>query len=174
MKHKIKLNSGVFKPLALFFIAALFLLTPFLLSSQAGAATAPKDPSGSDNSDTNSMVVNGNLDTSKPTTHSTNGKVNPSLGEILKGIFNGGDDPTEADLSSVSLLLKKVLEYAFNFAGIVAFIMVLWAARSFLNSYGSDEAAAMGKKTLLWAFIGLCVIIIAKGILIWIYTTFSS
>ncbi len=133
----------------------------------------PSDPSSPSNK-SGSTALNENLDTSKPITHSSNGKVNPSLGEILSGIFEGGDDPTDANLDSVSLLVKKVLEYAFNFAGIVAFIMILWASRMFLNSYGSDESAAMGKKTLLWAFIGLCVIIVAKGILLWIYTTFTT
>lgn len=104
---------------------------------------------------------------------STNGKVNPSLGALLKDIFNGGDDAAEANLDSVNLLIKRVLDYAFDFAGIVAFVMVLWAARMFLNSNGSDETAAMGKKTLIWALVGLCVILVSKGLLFWIYMHLS-
>lgn len=104
----------------------------------------------------------------QPVTESTNGEVNPSIGEIFKGIFID-NDATNANLDSVNLIIKKVLDYAFNFAGIVAFVMVLWAARMFFNSYGSDESAAMGKKTLIWAFVGLCVIFISKGILVWLY-----
>lgn len=128
--------------------------------------------SGNPNKSSNEKA--GTSGASQPTTHSTNGKVNPSLGAILKGIFQGTNDATLANLDSVNLLIYRILEYAFNFAGIVAFVMVLWAGRMFLNSYGSDEAAAMGKKTLTWALVGLCVIILSKALVGWIYTFFVS
>jgi len=126
-----------------------------------------KTEASSSPSDSGSAVKLADL---QPTTRSTNGKVNPSLKDIFDQVFGVGGSGADANLDSVNKLIKAILTYAFDFAGIVAFVMVLWAARTFLNAYGSEEAAAMGKKTLVWAFVGLCVIIVSKALMVYIYT----
>lgn len=118
--------------------------------------------SGTDGTKTNDTGAN-----NQPITNSDEAGINPTLGAIFKAIFPSGGG-ADANLSSIGKLILKVTDYALNFAGIVAFIMVLWAGRMFLNAYGSDETAAMGKKTLTWALVGLVVILISKGLLLWV------
>ena len=112
--------------------------------------------------DSDSQIANDSSDTG----------ISPTIGNIFKAIFTNGD-AADADLSSINKLIVEVTNYALNFAGIIAFVMILWASIKYLTAYGADETAAIGKKTLLWAAIGLFVILISKGILSWIISTFN-
>ncbi len=116
----------------------------------------------------------GDPDNSQPTTNSDGDGIAPTLGKIFDAIFPGGKTgAAEANLGSVGLLVVQVTNYALSFAGIVAFVMVLWAARALLNSYGSEESFVMAKKTLIWALVGLLVILTSKGLLNWIVKFFT-
>lgn len=122
--------------------------------------------------DPNAVVTTAKITAaSNPITNSDGDGIGPTLGKIFKAIFTNGE-AANADLSSVNKLIVEITNYALNFAGITAFVMVLWAGRMYFNSYGSDEAATMGKKTLTWAVVGLLVILISKGLLNWMVTFF--
>jgi len=125
--------------------------------STTGVASLPEEPGS----------TGGSLGNSQPTTNSDGDGITPTLGKIFKAIFPSSG-AADADLSSINKLIVQVTDYALSFAGIVAFVMVLWAARALLNSYGSEESFVMAKKTLTWALVGLLVILISKGLLNWV------
>lgn len=131
------------------------------------------DPNGTAPASEPGAGSGGSLKNSQPTTNSDGDDITPTLGKIFKAIFPGGD-AAKADLNSIGSLVVKVTDYALSFAGIVAFVMVLWAARALLNSYGSEESFVMAKKTLIWALVGLLVILVSKGLLNWIVCFFTT
>jgi hypothetical protein len=61
-------------------------------------------------------------------------------------------------------LLKKVFDFAFLFAGSIAVLMIIVGGFQYMTSAGNEEAAKKGKKTVVYAAIGLIVIIMATAI----------
>jgi len=78
--------------------------------------------------------------------------VNPALAQELT-------DP----LGNVSIpvLIGRVIRVALGISGSVALLMFIYGGFIWLTSGGKSEAIEKGKKTLIWAVIGLVVIFTA-------------
>ena len=93
--------------------------------------------------------------------------INSALKEFL-GI-SSTEDAVNADLNSITDTIGNVTQLALDLAGIVAFIMILYASIVYLTSYGDESRAEIAKKTLIWSVIGLAVIVFSKTILLIVY-----
>ena len=66
--------------------------------------------------------------------------------------------------TSVCALLDNVTDFLFLVIAPLAGLMILWAAFQILTASGDPEKFATGKRTIVYALIGLGVVILSKGI----------
>lgn len=87
--------------------------------------------------------------------------------------FNDADDPsddlTEADgfvmtLDCAPILFFNLVFWALFFAGLIALILVIFGGFKYMTSGGDQKAVESGKKTIMWAIIGLVVILLSFAI----------
>jgi len=57
--------------------------------------------------------------------------------------------------------IVKVINVLLTFLGIIAVVLFIWAGFLMMTSAGNDEAVEKGKKTMIWAAIGIIVILFA-------------
>ncbi|TSC93659.1 MAG: Uncharacterized protein Athens101428_590 [Candidatus Berkelbacteria bacterium Athens1014_28] len=62
-------------------------------------------------------------------------------------------------------LIWQIIRLAVSWAEVVAFFMILWASYLYMTSFGEDAKAESAKKTLIWAVIGLAVVLSANVII---------
>ena len=90
------------------------------------------------------------------------------LTKTLKDLLPAGD-PTGYSLDSVAQMITSVTNYALDIAGVIAFIMILYASIMYLTSYGEESKAEIAKKTLTWSIIGILAVVFAKSIILIVY-----
>lgn len=87
-----------------------------------------------------------------------------SLNKIsLKNLVN--TCKAKQDLAQISCLITLSTSYLLDIAGVIAFIMIIYASIVYLTSYGDENKAELGKKTLIWSVIGMIIIGAGKAIL---------
>lgn len=91
----------------------------------------------------------------------------------LKNLLPGGD-PTGYSLDSVGTFITNVTSYALDIAGVIAFIMILYASIMYLTSYGEESKAEIAKKTLMWSIIGILAVIFAKSVIMIVYNILNK
>lgn len=74
------------------------------------------------------------------------------------------DVPNPLGVKTVTELLGAIGGYFYGLAGAVASIMVLWGAFQILTAAGNSQKLTDGKNTVLYAAIGLAIVILAGGI----------
>lgn len=74
-------------------------------------------------------------------------------------------DPSAWSLNDVNTLIDNIRILALDLIGGVAVIFILIGAFWYLTAFGNEEKAQKGKTTLMWAIIGLVVIILAQVII---------
>lgn len=82
---------------------------------------------------------------------------NPSSGGL--NINPPGGLPT-----NVCTLLSNITDFLFLVVAPLAGLMILWAAFQILTAAGDPAKFATGKRTIVYALIGLGVVILSKGI----------
>lgn len=80
---------------------------------------------------------------------------------------NGTADPTQADLEDLLRFVENIINWAIDIASILAFIMIVYSGILYLIAYGDENKAGTAKKTLLWTFAGITLIMLCK-VVIWI------
>ena len=95
-----------------------------------------------------------------------------SSGCIYK--FNDTQDPnkgalTEADgyvmtLDCAPILFFNLIFWALFFAGLIALLLVIFGGFKFMTSGGDQKAVEGAKKTIMWAIIGLAVVLLSFAI----------
>ena len=76
--------------------------------------------------------------------------------QTLKDITDFGG--TEATLESSQDAIFAVIKIALDLAGMVGFIMILYASILYVISFGDESKAETAKKTLLWSIIGMIAV----------------
>ena len=71
-------------------------------------------------------------------------------------------NPTTWTLDTVTVLINNITKLALLLAGGVAIIFILIGAFEYLTAYGNEEKANKGKTTIMWAVIGIVVILLAE------------
>lgn len=95
-------------------------------------------------------------------------------------LLPGGDprtwklDPDNPGSDAVAQLIGNLVQVALTVAGGVAIVMIMVGAFQYLTAYGNEEKATKGRTTLMWAIIGVVVIILAKVIVSWIWNLVAA
>ncbi|MDP2945847.1 MAG: pilin [bacterium] len=76
--------------------------------------------------------------------------------EILNPLGDSGKD--------IPTLINTIAVWLLGIGLTIAVIIVIWAAFLFMTSGGSKERITMARKTLLYAIIGLVVLLLATGV----------
>ena len=83
---------------------------------------------------------------------------------VLDIIGQGGVDPSTGTTRGPGMVWRFI-RLAALYAELIAFFYILYASFIYMTSYGDESKAETAKKTLIWALVGLAVIISATTIL---------
>jgi len=92
-----------------------------------------------------------------------------SLNDSLKQIIGIESPDPNKSLGDVASAIISITNWAASLAGVLALIMILYSAFTYVTSYGDESRAETAKKTLLWSIVGMALVIFSKIILIQIY-----
>lgn len=70
-------------------------------------------------------------------------------------------DPAAHDWGTIVSYILSIIDLLLRFAGILCFVLVLYAAILYTVAYGDEAKAETAKKTMTWAIIGLVVVAIS-------------
>lgn len=81
-------------------------------------------------------------------------------------ILSGQDNPAEVagatgGETSIRGLVLTIVNYALTFLGLVAVIMVIYGGVTYVISAGNDEAVGNAKKIILYALVGIIIILLS-------------
>ncbi len=81
-------------------------------------------------------------------------------------LLNATDVPgsvTEASGGQTSLrgLILTIVDYFLGFLGLLAVIMVIYGGVTYVSSAGNDEAVGKAKKIIMYALIGIVIILLS-------------
>lgn len=87
----------------------------------------------------------------------------PTAGAAL---LSAGDNPSEiagatGGETSLRQLILTIVNYALTFLGILAVIMVIYGGFTYVASAGNDEAVGNAKKIIMYALIGIIIILLS-------------
>lgn len=80
------------------------------------------------------------------------------------GLINPGDKPTEVVGSDFRTAVVGFINYFLGFLGLVAVAFVIYAGVLMVTSQGEDEGTGKAKKILLYAGIGIIIILLSFAI----------
>lgn len=69
--------------------------------------------------------------------------------------------PTEADFGT---LLTQVINWFLGLVGLIAVLMLIFGGYRYLTAGGNDDAVTKAKNTILYAIIGIVVVILSYAI----------
>ncbi len=91
--------------------------------------------------------------------------------EVLAQGPGGGSTPPTLNINppgglptNVCVLLDNITDFLFLVVAPLAGLMILWAAFQILTAAGDPAKFTTGKRTIIYALIGLGVVILSKGI----------
>ena len=79
------------------------------------------------------------------------------------GTAIGKPNPT-SNLGDVITFITNIIKVALDTAGMLAVIILLFAAFNYATAYGNDAKAEAAKKTIFWTIVGLLIMALAYGI----------
>ncbi len=94
----------------------------------------------------------------------------PVYAEISSGAIGGSGggitNPLEqGGITTVSGLLGKVINWMLGLVGFIALIALITGGARMIMDFGNEEQVKKGKTTILWAVIGLLVVILSYAII---------
>lgn len=89
-----------------------------------------------------------------------------NLAAHAAGILNSTDAPsavTDATGGQTSLrgLVLTIVNYFLGFLGLLAVVMVIYGGVTYVSSAGNDEAVGKAKKIIMYALIGIVIILLS-------------
>ncbi len=84
-------------------------------------------------------------------------------------LINPGDNPSAiagatGGEGSLRQLVLRMVNYFLTFLGIVAVIMVIYGGVTYVTAAGNDEALGNAKKIIMYALVGIIVILLSFAI----------
>ncbi|RJO59372.1 hypothetical protein C4546_02420 [Candidatus Parcubacteria bacterium] len=106
------------------------------------------------------------------------GKILISTGAALWPLAAMADTATELSnplsINDPKLFIARLLRYALGFLGIVGLIMILYGGFLMLTSAGNADTIKKAKSTIIWAAVGIAVVIGSWQILSYIFSAISQ
>jgi len=85
----------------------------------------------------------------------------PKIGDFFNN-FDGANP--DKNLNDVISAVNYFIDIALKTAGIVAVVILIFAAFGYATAYGDDSKAETAKKAIFWTIAGLVIIGLAYGI----------
>ena len=82
-------------------------------------------------------------------------------------------DPGGGNVSDLHAIILQILNAVVNFLGILMIIAIVVAGFRLVLSQGEEEAKEKAKKGVMYAIIGLILVLLAKAIVLFVTTTFG-
>lgn len=86
----------------------------------------------------------------------------------------GIEIPNPLFTSDLVSLIDRIATWLLGIGSTIAVIVVLWAAFLFMTSGGSKDQVTRARQTLWYAVIGLTVLLLAKGVTLFIQNVLSG
>lgn len=83
---------------------------------------------------------------------------------LCKG-YNQGSEATPGD-NAVLTLIKRIINILSFIAGSLAVFMVIFGGFKYITSVGEPQKAASGRQTILYALIGIVVVVVARQLIL--------
>jgi len=82
-------------------------------------------------------------------------------------------NPNNPASDAVYIFIGNLIKFAIGLAGAVAVIFLVIGAINYFTAFGNEEKATKAKNTILWAIIGIVVIVLAEVIvtIVWKFIT---
>ena len=100
---------------------------------------------------------------------------------LAQRVFAGQDSTTLPELinplgkdATIMTVINSVFKYLARFAIVIAPLFIIWGAFLMLTSAGNAEKFNSGKKAILYAVIGLIVVLMARGIVAILKDAFTN
>ncbi len=77
--------------------------------------------------------------------------------------------PKDYSLTTLMEIMGKVIGIMLIFAGVVAVIFIIIGGIKYAFSYGNPQAMESGKSTLLWAILGLVIVLCSYAIAVFVW-----
>jgi len=91
-----------------------------------------------------------------------------ALGGATAGaqLITSGDVPSNVALStggegSIRTLILKIVNFFLGFLGLIAVIMIIYGGITYVTSAGNEEKAGEAKKIIMYAIIGIIIVLIS-------------
>ena len=85
-----------------------------------------------------------------------------------------GVDPTISKYQDFGALVTRIVNFALGFVGLIAFVMLVIGGFWFLTAAGNDDQATKGRKTIIYAIIGIIVILLSYSIVFTLTSHFQG
>ncbi len=88
------------------------------------------------------------------------------IGNITAGGNSGGiTNPLGSKDQTITDVLVKVINWMLGLVGFIALIALITGGARMIMDFGSEDQVKKGKTTILWAVIGLLVVILSYAII---------
>ncbi|MCU0667241.1 MAG: pilin [Patescibacteria group bacterium] len=84
-----------------------------------------------------------------------------------------GSENTENSDNVVLDIIKRIIDLLAYIAGILAVLYIMWGGFRYIKSAGSSEKAADGRKMIIYALIGVIVIVLSRYIVLFFINQFK-
>ena len=84
-----------------------------------------------------------------------------ALPEAAATQFLQGDENIPGGETDFRTLVLTIISYFLGFLGLLATIMIIYGGITYVSSAGNDEAVGKAKKIILYAVIGIIVILLS-------------
>lgn len=85
-------------------------------------------------------------------------------------------DPNKVPNSANDILvfINRVKNIALGLVGLVILVMVIYGGFLYMTSGGNEDRMAKAKQTLIYAFIGLALVVLSYGIVFFVVTALGG
>lgn len=73
-----------------------------------------------------------------------------------------------------SQLVTNIIKAMMAFLGALATLMFIFGGFTLILSAGNPEQVKKGQKTIVWAVVGIVIVLSAYGIMNWVFDVFTS
>jgi uncharacterized membrane protein YidH (DUF202 family) len=84
------------------------------------------------------------------------------------------DNPENYDINSIKALITNIGQMALTIVGGIAIIYIILGGYQYFTAFGNEEKATKAKTTITWAIVGIVVIILAKVILMEVWSILTN
>lgn len=88
----------------------------------------------------------------------------PVLAQTFAGNTPDIGTPGEADAEGIRTTITNILKAVLNFLALIAVVVIVIAGIRLIISQGEEEAKEKAKKTILYALIGLIIVLFSRVI----------